>query len=219
MKKFFTIYVMLILTISATAQFQKGNKVLGFGINFQSNSNEINSAAVPQINKSTGFNVSVELGFAKKENRLNGFFLNSGYGVSKTEYPSQPTINYKNDNYNAGAGYFTRYYKPLGKNFFVFGEGRAGFNYSQQNNKTNSSHFNPKQFGVNAGLYPGLAYKWNQRFLLELRFADIVTVGYSQGTVIAANSKKDIQRNFSFGSNLGLGYLSNIGIGTKWILK
>ena len=215
MQKFFIICFLSSLSFSANAQFQKGNKVLGFGLNFQSSSNEINSSAVPQINKNSGFNVSVELGFAKKENRLSGFFLYNGYSVSKQEYASQPTSNFKSDNFNAGAGYFTRCYKSLGKNFFVFGEGRAGLNYSQQNNKTNTGNSNPKQYGVNAGLYPGLAYKWNNHFLLELRFADFVSVGYSQGTVTSANNKKDIQRNFSLGSSLGLGYLNNIGIGTK----
>lgn len=219
MQKFFILCFLFILFFSANAQFQKGNKVLGFGLNFQSSSNEINSSTVPQTNKNSGFNVSVEMGFAKKENSLSGFFLNAGYGVSKQEYPSQPTSNIKYDNFNTGAGYFTRYYKSLGKNFFVFGEGRAGLNYSQQNTKTSTSNSNPKQYGINIGLYPGLAYKWNQRFLLELRFADFVSVGYSHGTVIAANNKKDIQRNFSLGSSLGLGYLNNIGIGTKWILK
>jgi hypothetical protein len=219
MQKFFILCFLSILSFSSNAQFQKGNNVLGFGINFQTNSNEINSASIPQTNKSTGFSVSAELGFAKKENRLSGFFLNTGYGVSKQEYPSQPTSNFKSDNFNVGAGYFTRCYKSLGKNFFVFGEGRAGINYSQQNNKTNTSNSNPKQYGVNAGLYPGLAYKWNNHFLLELRFADFVSVGYSQGTFTSANNKKDIQHNFSLGSSLGLGYLNNIGIGTKWILK
>lgn len=219
MQKFFILCFLSMLSFSSKAQFQRGNKVLGFGLNFQTSSNEINSSTVPQTTKNSGYNVSVELGFAKKENRLSGFFLNSGYGVSKIEYSGQPANNYKNNNFNIGGGYFTRKYQSLGKNFFVFGEGRAGFNYSQQNNHSNTTNQSPKQFGVSAGLYPGLAYKWTNRFLLELRFADFVSVGYSQGIYIASNNKKDIQRNFLLGSSLGLGYLNNIGIGTKWILK
>ena len=192
--------------------------MLGAGLNFQSSTHENNFFTLPQTNKSTNFDLSVEIGMAKKENRLNGFFISAGYGVNKQEYPTQPASNSKNDNFNAGVGYFSKCYKPLGKSFFVFGEGRAGLNYFQVNNNTNTSNPDTHEYRVNLGLYPGLAYKWNSRFLFELRFADFVSVGYSRREVKGINDTKDVQRNFSLGSSLGLGYLNNIGIGARWIM-
>ena len=218
MQKIFTLCVLSILCFSVNAQFKKGDKVLGAGLNFESSKQEYNFTTIPQTNKSTSSSLSVELGIAKKENRLNGFFINAGYGVNRQEYPSQPASIAKNDNFNAGVGYFSKRYKPLGKNFFVFGEGRAELNYFQGNNNTNTANPDTQGYGVNLGLYPGLAYKWNNRFLFELRFADFVSVGYSHREVKGMNNTKDVQRNFSLGTSLGLGYLNNIGIGARWIM-
>ena len=218
MQKIFTLCLLVFLSLSANAQFKKGDKVLGAGLNFQSSTHENNFSTLPQTNKSTNFDLSVEIGMAKKENRLNGFFISAGYGVNKQEYPTQPASNSKNDNFNAGVGYFSKCYKPLGKSFFVFGEGRAGLNYFQVNNNINTSNPDTHEYRVNLGLYPGLAYKWNSRFLFELRFADFVSVGYFRREVKGINDTKDVQRNFSLGTSLGLGYLSNIGIGARWIM-
>ncbi len=218
MQKIFTLCLLSVLYFSATAQFKKGDKVLGAGLNFQSSKNENNFSTLSQTNKGTSFNLSAELGIAKKESRLNGFFINAGYGVNKQEYPTQPASNSKNDNFNAGIGYFSKCYKSLGKNFFVFGEGSAGLNYFQGNNNANTANPDTQGYGVNLGLYPGLAYKWNSRFLFELRFADFVNIGYSHREVKGINNTKDVQRNFSLGTSLGLGYLNNIGIGARWIM-
>ncbi len=219
MQKIITLTIVLLLASSTYAQFQKGNTVLGFGLNIQSYKNEMNSYTIPQTTKNTGFSLSGELGFAKKENRLSGFFINGGYGVLKNEFPTMPIANSKINSYNVGGGYFTRTYKSLGKNFFVFGEGKAGLYYSQQNNNKITSNPYAQQFGVNLGLYPGLAYKWNNRFLLELRFTDLISAGYSQREETATNNKKNIQKSFSLSSGLGLGNLGNIDIGARWIIK
>ncbi len=218
MQKVFTLCLLAFFSLSANAQFNKGDKVPGFGLNFNSSTYKNNTSATPYTNNNTGFSLSMELGIAEKVNRLNGFFIGGGYGVTKQEYPSQPVSNYKNNSFSTGAGYFMRSYKSLGKNFFLFGEGRAGVNYSQTNYTINSVSSKGQQYGVNLGLYPGLAYKLSNRFLVELRLADFVSTGYSQSESKAPNGKKDIQRQFSIGSSLGIGYLSNIGIGVRWVL-
>ncbi len=218
MQKIFTLCLLVFLSLSANAQFKKGDKVLGFGLNVYSTSVENNSSTIPYTNNNTAFSLSIELGMAKKVNRLNGFFIGGGYGVNKNEYPAQPVSNNKSNSFNTDAGFFTKRYKSLGKNFFVFGEGRAGINYSQTNYTLNTVKSKAQQYGANLGLYPGLAYKWGSRFLFELRLADFVRAGYSQSESKAFNGIKDIHRQFSIGSSLGLGYLNNIGIGVRWVL-
>jgi len=202
---------------SSFAQFQKGDRVIGASLNLHSNTNEINSGFSPQINKSRNVGLSIELGFANKANRLNGFFINGSYGLSKSEIPSQPSSDFKSDYYSIGAGYFTKRYKSLGKNFFVFGEGRAGINYSGFENPPATAN-NSKSYGISAGIYPGLAYRVSSRFFLELRFADFISLGYSHTEITNTNNIKDIQRSFSFNSSLGLGYLRDIGIGARWVI-
>lgn len=218
MKKFITLSVIVLLAFHASAQFQKGNKVLGFGLNVQSSKEKIEEQN-PQTSTSNNFHLSTELGFATKENRLSGFFVGAGYSKNKYEVANQPLSGSETEGINFSGGYFNRIYKSLGKNFFVFGEGRASLNYSQQ--KNNSVYNNPdsKEYSVNVGLYPGLAYKWNQRFLFELRFADFVNVGYSYRELKGTNNQKSVRNSVGLGTSLGLGYLNNIGIGARWIIK
>lgn len=216
MKKFITLSVIVLLAFNASAQFQKGNKVLGFGLNVQSSKGK-NEGQNIQTSTNNNFQLSTELGFATKENRLKGFFVGAGYSKFKYEISNQPSLTSESETVNFSGGYFDRLYKNLGKNFFVFGEGRASFNYWQQNFSLNNPDI--KQYGVSVGLYPGLAYKWNQRFLFEIRFADFVNAGYTYQEQKSNNNEKSSQNSIGFGTSLGLGYLNNIGIGARWIIK
>lgn len=218
MKKVITLVITSFLIMNANAQFQKGNKVLGFGLNVQS-SKEKSDGPNAQISTSNSFQLSTELGFAAKENRLSGFFVGTGYSKNKYETANQPQAGSESKSINISGGYFNRIYKSLGKNFFVFGEGRASLNYSQQDNNSIYNYPDSKLYSVNVGLYPGLAYKWNQRFLFELRFADFVNVGYSYRELKGGNNEKTVQNSVGLGTSLGLGYLNNIGIGARWIIK
>lgn len=208
----------LFISTSLVAQFSNGDKVLGFGMGFNTNSTEQTSSSFNQTTKSNLFNLSTELGFANGEHSLKGFFINGGFGRQKFENTSQPGSNYKEDNYNVGGGFFTRRYKPLGKSFFVFADGRLGFNYGEKKVGSTSSN-NEKNYNASAGIYPGVAYKWNQKFLLELRFADLISTGYTRiQTKNGVNNAKSTSSSFGIYSSLGLGYLQNFGIGARWII-
>ncbi len=208
----------LLFSSSLVAQFTKGNKVLGLGLGFNTNSTEQTSGSSNQTTKNNLVNLSTELGFATGEHSLKGFFINGGFGKYRSENPSQPGSNYKENSYNVGAGFFTRRYKPLGKSFFVFGDGRLGFSYGEKKVGTTSSS-NEKNYNVSVGIYPGVAYKWNQKFLLELRFADLISTGYTRTqTNNEFNNTKNTSNSFGINSSLGLGYLQNFGIGARWII-
>ncbi len=217
MKKFITLSVIVLLAFNASAQFQKGNKVLGFGLNIGQSSNNSISPATTQSNSGFGINGSLSLAKAKSETRLNGFIVNIGYGKGVSKNSNPVFTDGFSESYNAGLGYFMRKYKPLGKNFFVFGEAQGGVNYNRQIVRS-SQHLDIDQYQANIGIYPGLAYKWNDRFLLELRFADFANLSYSY-TERKYSNTSEYNRSLSFGTSLGLGYFSNIGIGARWIIK
>ncbi|MBK6937205.1 MAG: hypothetical protein IPH18_10290 [Chitinophagaceae bacterium] len=219
-KNYFLVFGITGLLVSniSVAQFQTGEKIAGAGLNFTSSSQNTYSGLTPVDYRSSGINLAFDFGFAKKESRLNGFFVDAGYNVSKTIYPTQGSSNYESDGYTAGAGWFSRRYKPAGKSFFLFAEGRIGVNYSDRQ-YTNNYYSKEKSYGLNAGIFPGVAYRTGKRLLLELKFADFVSIGYSQTeAVLSYNDKKEKRKNFIFGSSLGLGYLNNFGIGAKWII-
>lgn len=205
------------LSFSAGAQFAKGDKVLGAGLSFQHSKTESSTGFTPYTEQSNNGNISLDLGFVSKENRVSGFYISTGYGKSKSEYPSQPTYNNSSENFNAGGGFYTRRYQSIGKNFFLFAEGRAGMNYAKLN-VSNSSSGDQTGISVQAGLYPGLSYKAGKHFLLDLRFSDFVSVGFNHTNNKGAGNTKSEQTSFGFSSSLGLGYLQNIGIGARWII-
>lgn len=207
-----------LFSLSSNAQFQKGDKIVGAGFGISSSSQTSSSGTMPVENRNTGLNISFDYGYAKMENRLSGFYINAGYSINKTNYSTQPSMNSKDDGYNTGAGFFTRRYRSLGKEFFLFAEGRVGASYSARNYSYNI-YSKEKSYGISAGIYPGVAFRHGKRLLLELRFADFVNIGYSYSESKLLNSNnKEIRKSFNAGSSLGLGYLSNFGIGAKWII-
>ncbi|MBI3138078.1 MAG: hypothetical protein HYZ15_05805 [Sphingobacteriales bacterium] len=201
----------------AGAQFTKGDRILGAGLSFQHAANESNSGFTPFSGKSTTGSISLDLGFATKESRMSGFYINGAYGKSKTEYPDQPGLNNSSENYSTGAGFFSRRYKSIGKNFLLFAEGRAGVSYSALNVSGGNSG-DQATVSVQAGLYPGLSYKAGKHFLLDLRFADFASINYNHSKIKGPGDTKNVQNSFGFSSSLGLGYLQNIGIGARWII-
>jgi hypothetical protein len=217
MKKFMTLSVIVLLALNASAQFQKENQVLGFGLNIGQSTNNSFSPVTTESNNGFGINVSLSLAKARSETRLNGFIVNVGYGKMVSKNSNPVFTDGFSESYNAGLGYFMRKYKPLGKNFFVFGEAQSAINYNRQIIRS-IQHSDINQYQANIGIYPGLAYKWNDRFLLELRFADFANLSYSY-TERKLSNTSEYNRSLSFGTSLGLGYLNNIGIGARWIIK
>jgi hypothetical protein len=205
------------LSFSAGAQFAKGDKVLGAGLSFQHGTSESNSVTSPYTGKSNSGGISLDLGFASREHRLSGFYISANAGKSTSTYSLQPSLNYNSDYFNTGAGFFSRRYQSIGKNFFLFAEGRAGIDYGKQNNSNNITT-ERTSLNIQAGLYPGISYKTGKHFLLDLRFGDFVSLGYGHITDKGVGNNKSEQTNFGFSSSLGLGYLQNIGIGARWII-
>ncbi|HEX4958300.1 MAG TPA: hypothetical protein VFV46_08995 [Lacibacter sp.] len=200
------------------AQFQKGNKLLGFGLGLSAGKGESQNSQFTQTTRSNTVNGSVELGFAIKENKLYGFYVGGGYSQSSNETndPFGTDIKMTNQFYNAG--YFTRMYKSLGKGFFVFGDVRGGYSYFDFKNKSASESVQ-KTHAVSAAFFPGITYKWNNRFLLEVRTGDFIAVGYSRATTTnSSNNEKFVNNNLSVNTSLGLGFLQNFGIGARWII-
>lgn len=222
MKKTLLTSVCVLTAFFGFAQFQKGNKVLGFGLGFSNGNAETQNNSFAPSSKRSAFNGSVELGFATRENRLHGFFI--GASTSKnTSESRQPVFNSsENKTQSFSAGYFTRMYKSLGKQFYVFGDLRGGYYYSENKNinpNFTSLESTQKVHTANISAFPGVAYKWSNRFLLEVRTGDIVSIGYNRSiTTNSNNSDKLVSNSFAFNSSLGVGFLQNIGIGARWII-
>lgn len=122
MKRKFTLLTatFLISFIAVNAQFTTGKYLLGGDLNFRNEDGK-------DLNYKNGFAfVNLKAGKVIQENTVFG--INLSYGHSSFE--SQPN---KSEINQYGAGIFYRKYKPLSKEFSLFGE--AGLNYAYVESK------------------------------------------------------------------------------------
>jgi len=206
-KQYLLVLTGLIISAVASAQFKKGDRLLGAGLNVSHSKLESNSGFTPYTTTTNNAGLTLDMGFASLENRFSGFYVGGGYGKSKTEYPAQPTTNNSSDNFNTTVGFYTRRYKALGKDFFLFAEGRAGFDYGE-NHISTVNNGDQTSIAVRAGIYPGISYRAGKRFLLDLRFADFASIGYTRNTYKGNSNVQDVQSTFGFSSSLVLGHLA-----------
>lgn len=65
----------LILTFSAGAQFTKGDRLLGAGFNFSHSKSETSSGFTPYNSSTNNGSLTLDMGFASRENRFSGFYV------------------------------------------------------------------------------------------------------------------------------------------------
>ena len=214
-KVLFFIVAIILLSLSASAQINKGSSYLGadFGLR-HSKSESTQSEYVP---KSTDITVSSSIGFAYKENRMWGLAL--GYSYSESENAAQYN---KYNTYSVGG--FLRQYKPMGKGFYLFAHEALDLNYvvSDSYYANTPGRFKPETYSVSVSLSPGIAYDVSSRFQLELRLNNLVSVNYSHekapdpGTGYPQG--KSTRNSFTVGSDLNhLAELGSVRIGARLV--
>jgi hypothetical protein len=194
----------------ASAQFSKGNLLVGGELSYSESSNQLNGTTNQNVHSGV-FNVS--LGKAMNENAIIG--INLTYSGAKENIPYLTKGNIY------GIGIFYRKYKSLGKDFYLFGEAGAGYAYS--NNKGTDTAGAWKVFGTtNSGrIYftPGIAYQASKRLFIEITIPAILSAQYTifNGNIDPAqeNSKAS---SFNISTSLNSSPLSNLGIGFRLIL-
>lgn len=102
--------------IAANAQINEGRYLLGGSFSFSNSQN-------PQITgaQSQSLYTNIQLGKVIKDNTVAGIMLSYGYSNNGTSS--------KSDRY--GADVFYRKYKSIAKDFYLFGETDALYNYSK----------------------------------------------------------------------------------------
>jgi len=203
-KQFYLLAAGLFTVCIANAQVQKGDVLLGGNLTF-------NTSKAPNsyTSKSNYIAVLPSIGKAVKDNLVVG--LNLGYSHSHIEYGTSPVTNTNTDVYSLGA--FVRRYKELGSKFYLFMEGDLAGNYQRSkiyaDGTPSSSVPAQKTWGINAGLYPGIAYFLSRHVQLETGLQNFVYANYSHGS--------DRSRAFNVGTGFSQS-LNNFVVGAKWVL-
>lgn len=208
---------LLINTINLKAQYTTGDNVWGAGFNAAVNNTEIESGNTVSDTKGAAFGVSLLWAKAVKNNKLSGFSVSAGLSTSK--------FTAANDDRRANGtttyiDYFNRWYKPVGKNFFLFANVSFGGGYISSKSKAEGSIIQEGNFyNVKAELKPGISFRTGKNILLDLMFTDLVRLAYSHEKITQTESDaKQTNNFFNLNSSLGIDYLNNISIGAKWII-
>jgi hypothetical protein len=188
----------------ANSQITKGSLFLGGSLGISSG--EYKSTA--DTSKSSFWYFNPVIGIAIKENSIAGIFLGYGRGTGNDTEIEQ-------NNYNAGL--FFRKYKPLGKGFYLFGEGNLSYyhNLYEQDDPVNGYRLQ-KNSGITLGIFPGLSYAVGKRFYLETALTNLLSISYSKASSETKASSsapllKDEQSNFGMGVGAGGNIPINLG--------
>ena len=223
--------IILVLFISSSlmvnAQFKKNDILLGGQLSYSYSSNELTQPNVVFANNDQKANygdITISLGKALNENTVVGLDL-SYLPSSVTNYQSYgPTpLKYQDNGYSVGI--FFRKYKSLGKEFFLFGQGSASYNWSDQSgtDSTGLKRISGSTWSAGVDIYPGIAYRISKHFFLEITIPDLFVARYYKsnnvnqyGTVNEIQTSKSDQ--FLISSSLSSNPLNAVGIGFRLIL-
>ena len=221
MQKKSTILVLLIvINFMASAQFQKGQKVLGGNIGFTVGKSENGDNYTSRQNSFT-----INPSFAKftKPNQLCG--IGVGYGYSRQKFESPVTSQNTNViNQTIGVNVFSQRLYNMAKNLYFTLNTPASVYYMFGNNKIESSNsvneIKNTGYSINLSLAPGLSYQLNNRWLFDAYLSNLVNIGFSHNqSKSSPSNNKTKSNNFGISSSLSNTNLGNIGLGFRYLLR
>lgn len=208
--------ILLFVVLVSHAQINKDRYLLGGSLNAYKAKN------IPYTtdSKLETLNVNIQAGKVVKDNTVVGLILS--YGFINSYYTDSKNYN-KYNQYNAGI--FYRKYKRLLKDFYLFGETDAVYSYSKNKRVDELDSAVNSNSVSNGGLIsfvPGLSYSIFKKLQIELLMPNLMNVSYSHTKTTYANSTSpDFSEKgnvFSFNASLNGDFLSNFGIGFKFLL-
>lgn len=211
-KSILTILIIFSFSSLANAQFNKGAVLAGGGLSYSDNTNSVENLTTQTSNSGS---INLSLGKATKENTVIG--VNLLYSANKQG--NDVTIG--NGSYY-GIGLFYRKYKSLGKDFYLFGEAGAGYNYSDLKATDTTNHLKLIQSSFTIPLYvtPGIAYRVSKILFMEISLNQVLSFQYyntesHNGASPQVNSKSC---GFTISTSLNPQLLSQLAIGFRLML-
>lgn len=204
MRKFTTLtFALLCLHFISNAQITKGSILIGGNISADFENNRFGSFS---SNKKTIL-VMPSIGLAVKENTFYGISLS----YSNTNANGAENIN------TYGGGVFIRKYRPLGKGFYLIGQGGLSTNYSKYYQLSSSGSIETfRQLYSYFSIFPGVSYAVSNKLHLETTLNNLLTLYYSHRSVESAGSstaKTDL-----FGLGVNFRNASDITVGVRFII-
>ncbi len=204
-KNLYLVIVFIFAGFIANAQITKGSLLLGGNISFNTQ-NQAQPQGNPLTPQSSVFIISPSIGKAIKDNLVAGFGLTWEHAQSSQDDGSGTITKFKTDTY--GLGFFLREYRPLSSRFSLFIQEGLGGNINTSGAQDTTSY---RQYGVNLGLNPGIAYLASRKIQLEIAFQDLFSIDYQ-------HYKAGTYTSSSFSAGIATPNLQNVSLGFKFLL-
>ena len=192
---------------TADAQIKKDSWLLGGQLSFGSQKTTSGNTT----NKNNGTSLGVSLGKAYRDNHVFGGQVSAGFS-NVDFFNGTETGNQESKSFSAGV--FYRLYKPLGKDFYFFGQGNADLRWGN-GEASFPSTINNREFrniGGALSVTPGIAYAVFPKFHLELTLPALFGVAYDRATTEFPNATSPEQVTTSFNAFTSLSSGSQAGI-------
>lgn len=212
MKHLYLAVCCLCVGLISHAQFNKGQRMIGGMIYYNSS-----------VNQSTNFynnnaSFGTQISYSKFLSPMSFYSIGLSYNY------------YGNNNNNQSNGYGLNYgysqLQTLAKKFYlgISGSGSTSLNNSNIYNSLGTISSKTNGWAIEANGTVGLYYQWNKRFLLSTNLINLVTIRYSQNqrkTLDANNNltNSDSDRNWSINTGLSGFSFNNLNVGIKYLLK
>lgn len=212
LKLLFSVVFVCTLLTSSFAQINKGT--VWIGSNFSYAKDKFTPDQLIISGETRTVSILPSFGVAVKENMVLGIF-----GNYTNTYREQQTTSFysKRDEKTYGGGLFVRRYIPVFKRFYLYGEGRLGYNKSEsEENWANLSSFgtsNLKSWETGLTFTPGIAYGITRSILLEAGVAALFDARYrSTESIYTPYTQSNSVKTFTAGVRLENASAFYIGI-------
>lgn len=189
--------VCLMISLISSAQINKGAHLIGGSIGFSTLTT--NSDRGSFNGDYNNFRISPAYGYAIKKNLIIGGDVEIQTGKNETLTSTQKFNGF-------GAGFFVRRYLPLGKGFYLFGQGRFGVLQTKDVTTTKVAptiESTRTQTSAGVSVYPGVSYAINNKLQLEIGLNNLFSAQFSSGKNESSNSSEIVKTsNFDLRTNL-----------------
>lgn len=211
LKLLLSVVIAFTMLTTSYAQINKGTVWLGSNFFYSESKDRPEQQLVDRERKT--ISVLPSFGLAIKENLVIGIFGNytEEHRKNDNDYTDRKEKTF-------GGGLFVRRYVPMFKRFYIYGEGRLGYNRTESNNTGGYYENKSKGWESNLTITPGISYGITKHILVEAGFASLFTAKYkSVKSDWAPNSSSSKQKSFDAG--VSLENVSALSIGFRFLIN
>jgi opacity protein-like surface antigen len=216
MKLLFSVVFVCTLLTTSYAQINKGSIWVGSNVSYSQSKDKPAQQAVDRKIKT--ISVLPSIGVAIKENIVLGIF--AAYTDAHTDNDGYIVLR-KEKTY--GGGVFVRRYVPVFNRFYIFGEGRLGYNSYKGEEKwsftSNTGTSTSKGWETGLTFTPGISYGITPGMQLEAGFKSLFDIRYQDSKITQNGYYNQNNRKKSFTAGVNLENASAFTIGFRFLIN